>query len=149
LGNLPAALGSAMSSARSFSVRVMAAECQSQELLATFFLTRDFGGRKSIEVKSNSFLTKHIGIRGLTIIIIVCSLINGVATLLQNRITGNLEILIMEVAWIFGPLLCGFLFCLLLAQIFSARGGHPIALTLGTVFGFGTFCVWLYVASHH
>jgi hypothetical protein len=34
--------GDAMSSARSFSVRVMAAECHRQMLFATFFSTRDF-----------------------------------------------------------------------------------------------------------
>jgi hypothetical protein len=38
--------GSAMNPARSFSVRIMAAECHRQKPLATFFSTQNFCGRK-------------------------------------------------------------------------------------------------------
>ena len=46
IGKAPGRAGSAMSSARSFSARVMAAECHRQMLFATFFSTRDFCERK-------------------------------------------------------------------------------------------------------
>ena len=33
--------------------------------------------------------------------------------------------------------------------LFVQRGGHPWALFIGSLFGFGTFYLWLYEFSHH
>jgi len=44
--------GSEINSSRSFSVRVMAAECHSQKPFATFFSTQHLAGRKVESVKN-------------------------------------------------------------------------------------------------
>jgi hypothetical protein len=94
------------------------------------------------------FLTKRIEIPWLTAIIIASSLLSGIAYLLQGRGGLVFGVLCEEIAWFFGPLLCGFLFCLLLAEIFWKRGGHPWSLAFGALFGFGTFYIWFYAVSH-
>ena len=53
-------LGSAMSSARSFSVRVIAVECHSQKLFATFFSTRIFRRRKYYVVHEDRYRIEYV-----------------------------------------------------------------------------------------
>jgi hypothetical protein len=88
-------------------------------------------------------LTAPIALPSLTAIVVVSSLATGLAYLLQGRFGFIFGSLCGELAYLFGPLLCTFLFLVLLHNIHRHRGRHPWLLLLGTVFGFGTFYVWV------
>ena len=93
-------------------------------------------------------LKKRIELPALTAIIVTSSLVTVAAGLLQNRVGLIVGTLCEEMAWFFGPLFCAFLWILLASEIFWKRGGHPWALSIGSLFGFGTFIIWIYIASH-
>jgi hypothetical protein len=94
-------------------------------------------------------LTKPIEIPWLTGIIVASSIVTGVAYLLEGRGRSGFEILCGEMAYFFGPLLCAFLWVRLASEIIWKRGGHPWALFIGSLFGFGTFYLWIYQFGHH
>jgi len=97
----------------------------------------------------SALLKIRIEIPWLAAIIVASSLLSGIAYLLQGRGGFVFGTLCEETAYFFGPLFCAFLFCLLLADIVWKRGGYPWSLALGTLFGFGTFYIWLWAMSHH
>jgi hypothetical protein len=96
----------------------------------------------------NRILTKRIKIPWLTAIIVASSLVTGIAYLFSGRGGFVFGTLCDEIAYFFGPLFCAFLWVLLASEIIWKRGGHPWALFIGSLFGFGTFYLWLFVAHH-
>ena len=97
----------------------------------------------------HKILTSPIQIPWLTGLIVASSLVTGIAYLLEGRDRGAFGTLCGEIAYFFGPLFCVFLWILLASKIIWQRGGHPWALFIGSLFGFGTFYLWLYEFSHH
>jgi hypothetical protein len=93
-------------------------------------------------------LTAPIALPALTSIVVAASLATGLAYLLQGRFGFVFGSLCAELAYFFGPPLCGFLFVVLFHNIIRHRGGHPWLFLLGAVFGFGTFYVWLHWLYH-
>ena len=99
--------------------------------------------------RMHRILTKHIKIPWLAGIIVASSLVTGITYLLEGRGGFVFGTLCGEIAYFFGPLLCAFLWILLASEIIWKRGGHPWALSIGSLFGFGTFYLWIYEFSHH
>jgi drug/metabolite transporter (DMT)-like permease len=94
-------------------------------------------------------MTKQIQMPWLTAIIICASLSCGLTYLIGHRVGGNPGWWLMQIAWFIGPILCGFLLgALVLMRLFKG-GGHPWALSLGVLFGVGTWLVWFYGVVNH
>jgi hypothetical protein len=97
-----------------------------------------------------SNLTKQIEIPWLTAMIIASSLVCGLAAYLQYHVaTLGYWALCVEIAWLFGPLWCLFLVCLLVVAFYRTHKQHKFAFGLGFAFGLATFFIWYYVASNH
>jgi len=82
-------------------------------------------------------------------IIIGVSLLCGVTYLLDGRGGFVFGSLCGEFSYFFGPLLCAYLFLRLFYDGLGARGKHTLSFALGTLFGIGTFLIWLYQFSRH
>jgi Kef-type K+ transport system membrane component KefB len=87
--------------------------------------------------------TKPIEMPQQAAIIILISVLCGLAYLGGGHGGFVVSQLAEMFAYFFGPLLCLYLFFRMFCDIcFRSSGKHPVAFLLGTLFGFGTFFIW-------
>lgn len=85
----------------------------------------------------------YLGVRSLAAIIIVTSLLSGVAFLAADRVRIELGVWYYAIAFV-GPLGCLFLVGMLLVAFFRTGKQNRLALGLGIAFGLAPFAILCY-----